>query len=250
MGVSSKGVSSEVEAVALWGDEHDRLGDIATVSLEPCAAIALSRGRFPKAYEHVDLNEDAIMVAGGPAGWLLAVADGHNGFDAARAALGAVALEVGALLEGGGAAPQAKVATLLRLAREAVARDLDGLAQPRAASRTALSLALVADGQLVAASLGDTIVVHVRGRRPAEVGTVGPFLGPGTPLPEPRSVEFRPGDRVLVASDGLLDFIGATWADRLAAAGRSADHLTAVRGLVLGAFAGGAGDNIAVGLLA
>lgn len=243
-------VSSKARVVALWGDEHERLGDIATVSLEPCAALALSRGRFPKAYDHVDPNEDAVMVAGGPSGWILAVADGHNGFDAARAALGTVALEAGALLEAGVGDPVAAVTALFELARQAVVLELDGLPPPRQASRTALSIALAAQDQLCAASLGDTIVVHVRGRRPAEVGVPGPFLGPATPLPEPRSVELRPGDRVLVASDGLLDFIGATWADRLVEACQAGDHLTAVRGLVMSAFAGGAGDNVAVGLLA
>ncbi len=243
-------VSSKARVVALWGDEHERLGDIATVPLGQHAAIALSRGRFPKAYDHVDPNEDAVMVAAGPTGWVLAVADGHNGFDAARAALGAVAFEAGGLLEGGVDDPAAAVATLFELARQAVTRQLEGLRPPRLQSRTALSIALAAEDQLCAASLGDTIVVHVRGRRPAEVGMTGPFLGPGTPLPAPRSVELRPGDRVLVASDGLLDFIGATWADRLGEAGQAGDHLTAVRGLVMSAFAGGAGDNVAVGLLA
>jgi serine/threonine protein phosphatase PrpC len=243
-------VSSAARVVALWGDEHERLGDIATVPLEPCAAIGLSRGRFPKAYEHVDPNEDAVMVAGGPTGWVLAVADGHNGFDAARAALGAVALEAGALLETGVDDPGAAVTRLFELARQAVAVELDGVAPSRRQSRTALSVALAARDRLCAASLGDTIVVHVRGRRLAEVGADGPFLGPATPPPAPRSVELRPGDRVLVASDGLLDFIGATWADRLVEAAQAGDHLTAVRGLVMSAFAGGAGDNVAVGLLA
>jgi serine/threonine protein phosphatase PrpC len=243
-------VSSATQVAALWGDEHERLGEIATASLEPCAAIALSRGRFPKAYDHVDPNEDAIMVAGGPAGWVLAVADGHNGFDAARAALGAVALEVAPMLATEVGDPAAAVAGLFELARQAVARDLDGLRRPRSASRTALSVALVAGERLCTASLGDTLVVRVRGRRLAEVGQTGPFLGPDTPPPEPRSVELRPGDVVLAASDGLLDFVGATWTERLVEAGRVPDRSAAVRGLVLNAFAGGAGDNVAVGLLA
>ena len=57
-------------------------------------------------------------------------------------------------------------------------------------------------------------------------------------------------DVVLAASDGLLDFVGATWTERLVEACRVPDRSAAVRGLVLNAFAGGAGDNVAVGLLA
>src|SRR4030065_278031 len=79
-------MSSAGRAAALWGPDHETLGEVEVREVTASLAMALSRGKFPKGYPHVDLNEDGALAAtNGPAA-VLAVADGHNGLDAARAA--------------------------------------------------------------------------------------------------------------------------------------------------------------------
>ncbi len=68
------------------GREHTELGVFGAVG-EGALAVAISRGGFAKQYAFVDPNEDAAAFALGRAGWLLAVADGHSGFEAAEVAL-------------------------------------------------------------------------------------------------------------------------------------------------------------------
>lgn len=70
----------------LRGREHVELGAIDVVA-EGCAAIAISLGGARKRYAHVDPNEDAALLAIGEGGVLVAVADGHHGFEAAEVAL-------------------------------------------------------------------------------------------------------------------------------------------------------------------
>jgi serine/threonine protein phosphatase PrpC len=233
----------------LWGDRHTALGKVGTATLQPRAALAISRGREAKRYPYVDPNEDAVLAAAGPAGWLLAVADGHNGFDAAKAAVGAVEREAGPLLEQDGLDPVAAVHELFAAARKAVVAALADPGRARQASRTALSIALVAGGQVYGASLGDTVALRL-GPEFEEVGAEGPFLGPGSPLPRVYWAPFDQGDRLLVASDGLMDYLGPEWEERLRQAAVATDLAAAAHQLVLDAFSGGAGDNVAVGLLA
>ena len=238
----------ERRLAVLWGDQHIELGEIAAEPLPPRAAIALSRGRFPKDYHAVDPNEDAVLAASGPAGWLLAVVDGHNGLDAARAALDAVAGHAEALLADPALQPEAAIEGLFDRARAAVAERLRQAEPSRRGSRTALTIALLTDGSLHAASLGDTVAARIGPRWVAEVGGGRPFLGPSTPTPPVGSVLLGRQDAALVASDGLIDYLGDSCHERLLAAGRASDPLQAVQRLVLAAFAGGAGDNVAVGL--
>ena len=75
-----------MRSAVLRGREHTDLGAIAAVA-EDGVAIALSRGGAPKTYGHTDPNEDAAAFAIGAAGSLLAVADGHSGFEAAEVAV-------------------------------------------------------------------------------------------------------------------------------------------------------------------
>lgn len=70
----------------LRGREHPELGVHAAVA-EANLAIAMSRGGYAKQYAYVDPNEDAVAYACGPRGALIAVADGHSGFEAAEVAL-------------------------------------------------------------------------------------------------------------------------------------------------------------------
>ena len=72
-----------MRSAILRGREHPELRAIATLGEGPLA-IALSRGGAAKTYAHTDPNEDAAAFAHGPAGCVLAVADGHAGFEAAE----------------------------------------------------------------------------------------------------------------------------------------------------------------------
>lgn len=70
----------------LLGRDHLKLGAIGAVSEGP-AAIAISKGGAAKTYAHTDPNEDAAAFAIGANGFLVAVADGHNGAAGAEIAL-------------------------------------------------------------------------------------------------------------------------------------------------------------------
>jgi hypothetical protein len=76
-----------VRSIVLLGSDHTELEQIAIEELTPNVAIGISRGRFPKGYPHLDPNEDAVFAATDGTTTVLAVADGHHGFDAAREAI-------------------------------------------------------------------------------------------------------------------------------------------------------------------
>ncbi len=238
--------------VTLSGADHPELGVVVDARLGDRAAVALSRGRFPKPYRHVDPNEDAVLAAGGPGGWLLAAVDGHLGFDAAGAALGAVADRAPTLVRRGCATPpDVGLEATCRAARDAVNTALRGAFPPRVDSRAALTLTLVRGGRMWVASFGDTVCLRVRGGRTKVIRRHGwPFLGPDVDIPPIVQARVRPSDGIVVASDGLTTYLGRHWAARTASVLASAsDPVTAVRGLVELAMDGGAGDHIAVGVL-
>jgi hypothetical protein len=81
----------------LRGSESEIVGGVSVIS-EGSAAISLSQGGYKKRYSHTDPNEDAAAFALGEAGVLLAVADGHNGCNAAEATLDELMLRAGTLL--------------------------------------------------------------------------------------------------------------------------------------------------------
>jgi len=220
-----------MQTAALFGSDYPTLGDVGVVTLAESTAAAISRGRFPKGYPHVDPNEDAVALAVSDDARLLAVADGHNGFEAAKAAIEAILEAAGTLVV------DADLASAMQAASSAISVVVADLAPPRSESRSALSLALIHDGFLHIATAGDTVVV---------VGGTAPFLGPDLDTePVVAGLALEPGDLVVVASDGLPDFLGRDWPDRLAGlASENAESF--VRAAVAAAFAGGAGDNIAV----
>ncbi len=234
----------------LWGDHHPQLGEIATAAVEPSAALALSRGGYPKAYPHLDPNEDGALASTDGERWLLAVAAGHNGFDAARAAQDALANAAESILGAAAASPQDAQLDAFTLAHAAVTATVAGLDGQRRESGTALSIALVTPGRLYAATLGDTVVLRIKRGRPGrtteDVTSTGPFLRPHGPTPGPRSCRLRHGDRVVLASDGLVDFLGRDWRQRCAATASWAEPAAAAELLTQQACAGGAGDNVAV----
>jgi serine/threonine protein phosphatase PrpC len=241
----------------LLGRDHPALGERALERVGERTAIGLSAGRLPKAYAHVDPNEDAALAIEA-AGWtLLAVADGHNGADASHAAMAAVhaatttpdaaGLSAPALLE----LARLTAADAVRSAVAAAAGDADG----RELSRTALTVAVVADGRVHAATWGDTTAARVRRgwlrRRPAvrllSAGTA--FLGPHPQHPATASRRLRAGDRVALCSDGVVDHLGPRWTAVLGAALTGADEpVRLVDTMFDRAFDGGAGDHLSMAL--
>jgi serine/threonine protein phosphatase PrpC len=77
-------VKTALRTARLLGRHHHAVGAVACIAEGP-AAIALSIGGAPKAYEHTDPNEDAVGFALGPAGALVAVGDAHKGATASEA---------------------------------------------------------------------------------------------------------------------------------------------------------------------
>jgi len=244
--------SGQVRAAALWGPDHETLGEVEVREVTASLAMALSRGKFPKGYPHVDLNEDGALAATNGAAAVLAVADGHNGFDAARAALSATADQIPYLLS---REPRAAVPALrqcVAAAAEAVAVATEGLEGERADSGTALTVALLRPGGLTVAGLGDCVAVIIRKSRVRRVGGDALFLGPDTLPSHVRMGRARlhPGDTVLVATDGLCDFLGREWRRRLAALAADGGPARLAERAIEAAFGGGAGDNLAVAVWA
>jgi serine/threonine protein phosphatase PrpC len=206
-----------VRSALLRGREHDRL-DVYGAVAEQRVAIAISRGGYAKQYSYVDPNEDAVAFAHGARATLLAVADGHSGFEAAE-----VALEH--LLEhpaphwtdtaGPPAAPEAwrrhALAALSDAAMRIVVERRDG-----SRSRTTLTLALVVPsaGQCYYAAVGDS---HLFAAYAGETREVAPAEKAGAFLGDPAVTEKLAevarlgsfpleGVRALVlASDGLSE---------------------------------------------
>jgi hypothetical protein len=148
----------------LRGSEAQVIGGVWAIS-EGSAAIALSQGGFKKRYSHTDPNEDATAFALGEAGVLLAVADGHNGCDAAESAIDELMLRSGALLTpdknpGDGWWQKNALETIGAIQTALVSRIAQGV---RGHSRTTLALALVLPGEdlLAFASLGDSHIFRV-----------------------------------------------------------------------------------------
>ncbi|WP_131804191.1 protein phosphatase 2C domain-containing protein [Pseudofrankia sp. BMG5.36] len=254
----------------LLGPDHPTLRETVIAGMSACvdgtdnrrgdpAALgaALSAGWLPKAVPSVEPNEDGVMLAAGPGGLLLAVADGHGGSAAATAALRALAVAAANLLaapvEGAGCRGGA------RLVRALAAAAVDGVSDVAEPARTALGLVLAVDESIFSIGYGDTLTALVRRGRPRVISTPSEFLGPGTrgSQDEGRSVERRrrrPGDVVLIVSDGVPDYLGRAFPEAVGAVlrgdGRSAPDAPAVaRALVGRAGTAGAGDNITTAVL-
>ena len=158
----------------LRGFESQIIGGVAVVS-EGSAAISLSQGGFKKRYPHTDPNEDAAAFALGEAGILLAVADGHNGCDAAESAIDELMLRAGALLTRDSNTVnvwwnQFALETIGSIQTALVSRVAQGL---RGHSRTTLALALVLPGDdlLAFASVGDSHIFRVGPNEAVDLGS-------------------------------------------------------------------------------
>jgi serine/threonine protein phosphatase PrpC len=203
----------------LRGRDHLELGAVDAVG-EGCGAIAITLGGAPKRYAHVDPNEDAALLALGPAGTLAAVADGHHGFEAAEVALEYLAthpaphwVEPGTVRE---ATWRRQAAAVLEDANRAVRAER---AELEVGSCTTLAFALVLpeQGTLLHAALGDSHLYRV-GADGAVADLAAPrdrkpfFLGQGAAdapaLAAEAAIGAAPlaGTRALVlATDGLSE---------------------------------------------
>jgi serine/threonine protein phosphatase PrpC len=162
-----------VRCVLLRGREHLELGAVDVVGEGP-AAVAISLGGAPKPYAHQDPNEDAVLFATGRAGTLLAVADGHNGFEAAEVSLELLLAGPAAhWVEPGGIAPEDWERHALAVLSDANAEILnETLKSEWGRPRTTLAFALVLPGEnaLLWAAIGDS---HVFRAGPDEVEDLG-----------------------------------------------------------------------------
>jgi serine/threonine protein phosphatase PrpC len=153
-----------VRSALLRGREHLDFGAIDTIA-EGDAAIALSPGGARKSYPHTDPNEDAAAFAIGAGGTLVAVADGHRGFEASEVLLEhLIAHPAPQWTLPGGVDPAAWPRHALAALCDANAEVLrERVARAEGGSRTtlALALALPARGTLLYAAIGDSHLFRV-----------------------------------------------------------------------------------------
>jgi len=240
------GPPSTTRSVLLLGSDHTELGEVEISVLSPNTAIGISRGRFPKGYAHVDPNEDAVFAATDGTTTVLAVADGHHGFDAAKAAITALA---GATAKIIGRSLESIVRDLTASAIAAVAENIPSLPPPRDTSRTALTICAIRDTEFATTTIGDTTCLVATKHRVRRIGASSPFLSPDTDGQTIRVdvTEVPPNSTFVVASDGFTDFVQEI--DRTVRMVSEQSPEDAVEALMAAAFAGGAGDNIAVGII-
>lgn len=231
----------------LRGTDHPTLGERAVVAVDATTAVGMSAGRLPKSYWHLDPNEDAALAVVARDWTLLAVADGHNGADASHAAIAAVAA---AAETAESISPTSLVEVAANAAAGAVTEAIRGAGKGREQTRTALSIAVSGGGRVAALTWGDTTVALVRAGRRTKVTpltTHSGFLGSSTPRPPVGSWATQTGDRIVLCSDGVMDYLGGRWTDRIAEAAASsarADGL--VESLLEQSSLGGAGDHQSV----
>lgn len=239
-----------VTAVALWGANHTDHDRLAVTSIGRVAALALDRGRHPKRYTYTDANEDVAAAVLRGDRLVLAVADGHTGRESSEVAVGEVLRWAGHDL------PDEIDDDLLIDLFHAAGRVVHGVtsdpACPHPESRTTLVVAVLGAGRLDWASIGDSAIFLGGPTRVARLDRPrNRFLGgPMSRRDVARTVDrghlpLASDDVVVLASDGVVDFVG----DPTAAVARAlgASRLAGVaRALARAAFDGGAGDNVAI----
>ena len=264
-----------MRSARLRGRDHAVLGAVDALAEGP-AAIALSMGGAPKAYDHTDPNEDAAAFAAGAGGWLVAVADAHLGASASQVAIDFVLDErAAAWLADAGPVPgrwaeQARAAlweTHLVVRRATHQPDRQG-------SRTTLALAVArpGEGRLFWACIGDSHLFRVTPNAVEDLASPGRpcppryFLGSESLTPEDLGERVvagsgpSAGTRALVlATDGISErLVGladpaaevAEVSAQAASAALDLRPLETARGLALRANAAHrrnpSGDNVAV----
>jgi len=192
----------------LHGRDHTGGGRIAVIA-EGHAVVALSRGGAPKPYAYKDPNEDGAAFARGDGGYLLVVADGHGGYEAAE-------LAIDLLAEGFApdwTASSAPLPAWPELARRAVGEAhtaiLDRAARGGSLeSRTTLAFALVRPREdlLAWASVGDSHVFRVDAAETVELNPLGqePVHFLGSPSRTLETLEIRIDSQALGATRALV----------------------------------------------
>ncbi|NQZ95458.1 MAG: protein phosphatase 2C domain-containing protein [Myxococcales bacterium] len=149
----------------LNGREHTLVGGFTAIAEGP-TAVALSIGGAKKQYSHKDPNEDAAAFADGPGGTLIAVADGHGGYQAAEIAISELLRVAAPMWTGSGSLNlrpnwhSEACGVLFDLNTAILEAALKGA--PNGA-RTTLAMILVRpdDGLLAYLSIGDSHIFHV-----------------------------------------------------------------------------------------
>lgn len=233
-----------MDRTTLLGRDHTELGESEVVTVGP-VALAITRGRHPKAYPYTEPNEDAVLAAVSDDLVLMAVADGHSGADASHLAIRTIHDQAPRLV---GSSPVEAVTAAV----EAAGRTLAGTVPPGPTTpATTLTVVAVSDGAGAALGWGDSaagLLHRKKGRSLLARETVFARLGEPAPrLGEAVSFRPRPGDVLVVATDGLTDFVPAPWADTLGALlGPLSTAEEVVREALDAAGRGGSGDNVAV----
>ncbi len=229
-------------AVWLLGRDFPELGPVGLVGNPIGGALAISRGRFPKPYAHVDPNEDAALLVHTRSGSVIAVADGFNGAAAAELALEAVRESADRLVV---EEPEAFDLAIRERAR-ALAVELQGVAP----SSTCLVLIAVCGQACHVASFGDSSAFRANTTAVLVPPNELPWP-PGRAKPELLDTSFTahfvraPGERVAVVTDGITNYVREptripSWL------AEARDDTEAVRRIAEAALDAGAGDNLAV----
>jgi serine/threonine protein phosphatase PrpC len=245
---------------SLWGEDHEELDQIASATAGDRAAVAITRGRYNKAYGYEDPNEDVAVVVAGAKASLVVVADGHNGLTASHVA-------VQALLDAFGDDPPPELDDRQWLDVFAAAgehiREVRSHDGGQRASETVLIAALVTPYQVSFAAIGDGALVLARpgterGRQLNREAMR--FLGPPMNKRALRNaiqrgtVERAADEWVVAVTDGLSEFVAplrpADVLPRVLAMSREGTAEAAAVAVVETASSAGAGDNVAVALVA
>jgi serine/threonine protein phosphatase PrpC len=208
-----------VRLALLRGREHVELGAIDVVA-EGCAAIAISLGGARKRYAHVDPNEDAALLALGSNGLLVAVADGHHGFEAAEVALEYLATHPAPHWTEPGTVSadtwRRQASAVLEDANRAIRAERAGV-EDGPCTTLAFALVLPAEGALLYAGIGDSHLYRVgedgsvrdlTARRDAKPCFLGQNEADAQALAARAAIGSAPlaGTRALVpATDGLTE---------------------------------------------
>ena len=203
----------------LRGRDHLHLGAVDTIS-EGSTALAITLGGAPKTYSYTDPNEDAAAFAFGSGAVLLAVADGHHGFEASEVLLEhLIAHPAPQWTERDGTSPETWERHVLAALCDANAEILrERLRSERGASRTTVSLALVRpdEPRLLYASIGDSHLFLVRPDKTIDLAHYASFephyLGSGEETLESLGRKSRVGVEavldaraIVLATDGLSE---------------------------------------------
>jgi serine/threonine protein phosphatase PrpC len=191
------------------GRSYPRLGALHTKSASAALAVGTTAGALLKWTPPLDPNEDVGAVVRGPRADLLVVADAHFGCEASELAVGHVLAALGDDPPPADLSPESLTALVFGTGI-AVQHGTSLPECPHPDSRTTLALALVTPDAVQWATFGDSYVLTVHEGVAARLDTPrNAYLGHAfgveeiTALMSSGRAERRPGEAVVLASDGL-----------------------------------------------